>query len=118
MTTADDMMRLRIGPMTQKRPLRGSVSVSPAEIGIVAEPSGAACRRLEGLCRRNGERVRIRFGAGTEGIERVEAALQGTAFAPHRHDTYAIGITVSGVQTFRYRGEAWRCLPGQLHILH
>ncbi|WP_331459548.1 AraC family ligand binding domain-containing protein, partial [Nonomuraea sp. SBT364] len=24
---------------------------------------------------------------------------------PHRHDTYAIGITLTGVQTFRYRGE-------------
>ena len=40
------------------------------------------------------------------------------AFAPHRHDTYAIGITLAGVQTFRYRGEQRHCLPGQCHILH
>jgi AraC-like DNA-binding protein len=40
------------------------------------------------------------------------------AYAPHRHDTYAIGVTVSGVQTFRYRGEARHCLPGECHVLH
>jgi AraC-like DNA-binding protein len=55
---------------------------------------------------------------GTEGIERLEARLHGAAFAPHRHDTYAIGITLSGVQTFRFRGEQWHCLPGACHILH
>jgi AraC-like DNA-binding protein len=61
---------------------------------------------------------RIRIASGAEGIERVEAHLRGEAFAPHRHDTYAIGITLSGVQTFRFRGERWHCLPGQCHILH
>jgi hypothetical protein len=35
-----------------------------------------------------------------------------SAFAPHRHDTYAIGITLAGVQTFRYRSEQRHCLPG------
>ena len=48
----------------------------------------------------------------------MEAHLHGQAFAPHRHDTYAIGITLSGIQTFRFRGERWQCLPGQCHILH
>ena len=48
----------------------------------------------------------------------MEAHLHGQAFAPHRHDTYAIGITLSGIQTFRFRGERWHCLPGQCHILH
>ena len=64
----------------------------------------------------SGDRVRI--GAGAEGIERLEAHFHGQAFSPHRHDTYAIGITLSGVQTFRFRGEQWHCLPGQCHILH
>ena len=40
------------------------------------------------------------------------------AFSPHRHDTYAIGLTTDGVQTFRYRGSRRLCLPGQLHVLH
>lgn len=61
---------------------------------------------------------RIRPGKGTPGIERLEAFLHGQAFAPHRHDTYAIGITLSGVQRFRFRGQTWHCLPGQCHVLH
>src|SRR4051812_4784885 len=61
---------------------------------------------------------RLRFGHGAEGIERLEASLVGEAFSPHRHDTYAIGVTLAGVQTFRYRGEVRHCLPGEWHILH
>jgi AraC-like DNA-binding protein len=60
----------------------------------------------------------IRFGPGASGVERAEVFLSGCAFAPHRHDTYAIGITTAGVQTFRYRGARRVCVPGQLHILH
>jgi AraC-like DNA-binding protein len=61
---------------------------------------------------------RIRFGGGGEGIERFEASLVGEAFSSHRHDTYAIGVTLAGVQTFRYRGSLRRCLPGEWHVLH
>jgi AraC-like DNA-binding protein len=80
-------------------------------------------RRLERLCERGpgaiaagGERIRIGFGA--EGIERLEAHFRGQAFSPHRHDSYAIGLTLSGVQTFRYRGAQRHSLPGQCQILH
>jgi len=62
--------------------------------------------------------MRIRVGRGTAGIERLEARLVGQAFAPHRHDTYAVGVTLAGVQAFRYRGEQRTCLPGQYHVLH
>lgn len=62
--------------------------------------------------------LRLRFGAGAAGVERLEASLLGESFAPHRHDTYAIGITLAGVQSFRYRGEQRRCLPGEAHVLH
>ncbi len=80
-------------------------------------------RRLEGLCDGpfddlRGAGNRIRIGRGSTGIERLEARLVGQAFSPHRHDTYAIGITLSGVQTFRYRGARRYCLPGQCHVLH
>lgn len=61
---------------------------------------------------------RLRYGPAAEGIERLEASLVGTAFSPHRHDTYAIGVTLAGVQTFRYRGERRHCLPGEWHVLH
>jgi AraC-like DNA-binding protein len=60
----------------------------------------------------------IRPGKGAPGVERLEARLHGQAFAPHRHDTYAIGITLSGVQRFSFRGSTWHCLPGQCHVLH
>ncbi|HLY54846.1 MAG TPA: AraC family ligand binding domain-containing protein [Stellaceae bacterium] len=32
-------------------------------------------------------------------LDRIEARFSGLAYAPHRHDTYAIGITLAGVQT-------------------
>ena len=51
-------------------------------------------------------------------IDRIEACFAGAAFAPHRHDTYAVGVTLSGVQSFDYRGATRRSLPGQLVILH
>lgn len=51
-------------------------------------------------------------------LDRVEACFAGAAFAPHRHDTYAIGITLMGVQRFDYRGATRNSLPGGLVILH
>jgi AraC-like DNA-binding protein len=72
--------------------------------------------RLERSC--GPRRDSIRVGAGGDGIERVEAFFGGRAFEPHRHDTYAIGVTTAGVQRFRYRGAKRRCLPGQLHFIH
>jgi AraC-like DNA-binding protein len=76
--------------------------------------------RLEGLCEgaAAGRTARIVVGEGWDGLERLRARFRGQAFAPHRHDTYAIGITLMGVQTFRYRGEMRFCLPGQCHVLH
>src|SRR5689334_15923426 len=60
----------------------------------------------------------IRMGTGAPGLERAEVRMATFAYEPHRHDTYAIGITLAGVQTFRYRGRRWVGKPGQLHILH
>lgn len=52
------------------------------------------------------------------GMERVEARFARDGFDPHRHDTYAIGITTMGVQCFRYRGAAQRSLAGHAYVLH
>ena len=60
----------------------------------------------------------IRAGAGAPGLERAEAYFSEQAFELHRHDTYAVGITCSGVQAFRYRGVRRIALPGQVHVLH
>jgi AraC-like DNA-binding protein len=76
------------------------------------------CKSAPGRQAGGSDRDRIRIASGAAGIERLEAHLHGQAFSPHRHDTYAIGITLSGIQAFRFRGERWRCLPGQCHILH
>lgn len=68
---------------------------------------------------RRGEREDyIRFGSGTDGLARAEVRLSSCAFSPHRHDSYAIGITLSGVQRFEYRRSRHVCLPGQLHVLY
>jgi AraC-like DNA-binding protein len=71
---------------------------------------GADPGRLERSC--------IRLGARASGLEWAEAHFTGRGFEPHRHDTYAIGVTLHGVQQFRYRGARRICLPGQLHVLH
>ncbi len=60
----------------------------------------------------------MRIAPRSPGLERVEAFFAGHGFDPHRHDTYAIGFTLEGVQSFRYRGAAERSLPGQVFVLH
>lgn len=52
------------------------------------------------------------------GIERLEAFFQGHGYDAHRHDTYAIGITMSGVQSFNYRKGTRHSLPGTTMIIH
>ena len=61
---------------------------------------------------------RIVEAPAVPGIERIEARFAGDFFAPHRHDTYAIGVTLRGVQTFRYRRQQHYSLPGHLIVLH
>jgi AraC-like DNA-binding protein len=73
----------------------------------------SASRGLEGSC---GDWVRSYGPVG--GIELLRARFGGRGFAPHRHDTYGIGVTDLGVQTFDYRGATERSLPGQVTVLH
>ena len=51
-------------------------------------------------------------------VGRLEACFSGQPFAPHRHDTYAVAITLAGVQSFRYRGVTQHSLPGQIVVIH
>lgn len=64
------------------------------------------------------EKDRIVIAPELAGIERIEARFHGKGFEPHRHDTYALGVTMAGIQTFRYRGEARFSLPGNVIVLH
>jgi AraC-like DNA-binding protein len=52
------------------------------------------------------------------GLELLAAWFRGPAYRPHRHDTYAIGLTHTGVQAFGYRGATHASTPGQVVILH
>jgi AraC-like DNA-binding protein len=61
---------------------------------------------------------KILNGPSDDGIERMAVFFRGHAFAPHRHDTYAIGLTSVGLQAFTYRGETRHCVPGQAFVLH
>lgn len=60
----------------------------------------------------------INLASGMDGCERIEAFFSGQAYEPHRHDTYAIGRTISGVQRFHYRGQVSDGVPGTAIILH
>lgn len=96
---------------------RGRVTLSNMCTTVAEYPAND----LEGLC--NSGRLRHTVdrlipGRGSDGIERLEAVLKGQSFSLHRHDTYAIGLTLAGVQTFRYRGVRRYSLPGQCHVLH
>jgi AraC-like DNA-binding protein len=51
-------------------------------------------------------------------IERIEAWFGGHGYDPHRHDTYSIGRTLSGVQSFHYAGALRHGMPGNTLILH
>ena len=60
----------------------------------------------------------LQHGPVTDGIELVEAFFQGAAYGSHRHDSYAIGLTMAGVQSFRYRCAMRHSLSGQALVLH
>ena len=52
------------------------------------------------------------------GVELFSAWFAGEAYQKHRHDTYAIGVTDSGVQVFDYRGAVRASTPGQVVVLY
>jgi AraC-like DNA-binding protein len=68
---------------------------------------------LERSC---GDWVRASEPAG--GVQVLQAWFAGAAYARHRHDTYAIGLTDSGVQCFSYRGARHASTPGEVLVLH
>ncbi|KFF48020.1 AraC family transcriptional regulator [Gammaproteobacteria bacterium MFB021] len=51
-------------------------------------------------------------------LERIEARFQGHAYDMHRHDSFAIGLTLNGVQSFHYRRGYRHSLPGTVLVLH
>lgn len=80
----------------------------------LAEPNGDGLERSCTPAR--GDWLRV--GAAAPGLERIEAFFHGHAFDPHRHDTYALGVTLSGVQSFHYRGSRRDNPAGHAIVLH
>jgi AraC-like DNA-binding protein len=60
----------------------------------------------------------MRSTQAEHGVECLEAWLQRSAYHTHRHDTYAICLTTSGVQAFDYRGATEISMPGQVAVLY
>ncbi len=50
-------------------------------------------------------------------IDRAHAFFDGVAFSPHRHDTYAVGLTTHGVQSFGYRGADRHSCAGDAFVI-
>jgi len=77
--------------------------------------SSAATTGLERSCN---ARDCVRSGTSRPGFERAAASFSTMRFAPHRHDSYAIGITLRGVQSFGYRGTTLHSEPGCAFVIH
>ncbi len=60
----------------------------------------------------------VKHSPALQKMERIEAFFGGHGFTPHRHDTYAIGTTLSGVQSFQYRHSQRHSVPGNILVLH
>lgn len=61
---------------------------------------------------------RIRFDLPAAGLQRLSARFGGHAYDLHRHETYAVGLTLWGAQSFHYRGSLRTSRAGQVMIIH
>ena len=80
-------------------------------------PSGSGGQGLERSCDESSTDW-LRQTVAVGGVELLEARLHRVAYRRHRHDTYAISWTESGVQAFAYRGGTHASTPGQVVVLH
>ncbi|HTR86862.1 MAG TPA: AraC family transcriptional regulator [Reyranella sp.] len=60
----------------------------------------------------------IRFEPTQSGLQRLQARFGGHAFDLHRHETYAVGLTLWGAQSFHYRGALRTSSAGQVMVIH
>ena len=81
---------------------------------MMGKHSKAGGSGLERLCRQDW----VQSTETEYGVEFFEARFQGHAYQKHRHDTYAICLTTTGVLGFDYRGTSEMSTPGQVVVLH
>jgi len=60
----------------------------------------------------------IRFESPHAGLQRLTARFGGHAYDLHRHETYAVGLTLWGAQSFHYRGQLRTSSGGQVMVIH
>lgn len=60
----------------------------------------------------------IRFDEPHAALQRLAARFGGHAYDLHRHETYAVGLTLWGAQSFHYRGTLQTSRGGQVMIIH
>ena len=61
---------------------------------------------------------RIRFDEPQADLQRLTARFGGHAYDLHRHETYAVGLTLWGAQSFHYRGALETSRGGQVMVIH
>lgn len=54
---------------------------------------------------------------GCDGVELLQARFERHVYDRHMHDTYAIGVTLRGVQRFWCRGSCHDSTPGQVIVI-
>jgi len=88
-----------------------------ADMKSTADIASSAKPGLERLCDdRSGDH--IVHAAGASAMERIDVRMLKFSYAEHRHDSYALGLTLSGAQAFRYRGVRRISQPGNWLVLH
>jgi AraC-like DNA-binding protein len=60
----------------------------------------------------------IRFDEPHAALQRLAARFAGHAYDLHRHETYAVGLTLWGAQSFHYRGALQTSRGGQVMVIH
>ncbi len=60
----------------------------------------------------------IHFEAPLAGLQRLTARFGGHAYDLHRHETYGVGLTLWGAQSFHYRGSLRTSRGGQVMVIH
>ena len=63
-------------------------------------------------------RDQIRFDEPHAALQRLTARFGGHAYDLHRHETYAVGLTLWGAQSFHYRGALQTSRGGQVMVIH
>ncbi|TVQ59438.1 MAG: AraC family transcriptional regulator [Rhodobacteraceae bacterium] len=60
----------------------------------------------------------VRLWRPRPGLECLSAHFTAHRYAPHRHDTFVIGVNLSGVEVFDARGARHLAGPGQMMVLN